>query len=48
MIQRLNLNKAEEGLQFIIDTQKKIRDSDTDELLVVGKFKHELSNLHLL
>ena len=49
MISRLKLDQAEEGLNFIIEAQKKMHDEmDSDDLLVVVKFKHELANMHLL
>ena len=50
MISRLKLDQAGEGLNFIIEAQKKMHDEEdsTDDLLAVVKFKHELATMHLL
>ena len=50
MISRLKLDQAAEGLNFIIEAQKKMHgeEDSSDDLLAVVKFKHELSTMHLL
>lgn len=47
MVNRLNLSKAEEGLNFIIEAVKKVADVESGELLSVVKYQHELANLYL-
>ena len=48
MICRLKLDKAEEGLTYMIEAQKKISGFNSNDLLIVVKIKHELANMHLL
>ena len=47
MICRLKLDKAEEGFTYVIEALKKIHGIETEDLLSVVKFKHELANMHL-
>ena len=48
LISRLKLDKADEGFKFIIEAQKKVCGLDTEDLMVVVKFKLELANMHLM
>ena len=47
MICRLKLDKAEEGFTYVIEALKKIHGIETEDLLSVVKFKHELASMHL-
>ena len=47
-INRLKLDKAEEGWNFIVETLKKASACESGETLHVAKYLQETANLHLL
>ncbi len=48
LITRLDLEKAEEGFNFVLETLKKVYDNESGDLLGVVKCKHNLANMHLM
>ena len=46
-LQRMHLDKAEEGVQFVISALKAAHGTDSDDLLIIAHQKQNLCEVHL-